>query len=131
MHVLCVTLFVVQCVTDTVGGAFPLFFILYCFIEHCFILYCIYCIVLLHRVLLHIALLHIVLSVSDDGGPSRQGDYHILDIGERLSNYWQYIGPTAGAKSQVSGISRFFSPAAVLGQKSKFRCRVWRVGGAA
>ena len=41
-------------------------------IEHCFILYCIYCIVLLHRVLLHIALLHIVLSVSDNGGGSRQ-----------------------------------------------------------
>ena len=34
------------------------------------------CIVLLHRVLLHIALLHIVLSVSDNGGGSRQGDYH-------------------------------------------------------
>ena len=76
MHVLCVTLFVVQCVTDTVGGAFPLFCIMYCFIEHCFILYCTYCIVLLHRVLLHIALLHIVLSVSDNGGPSRQEDYH-------------------------------------------------------
>ena len=45
---------------------------------YCFILYRIYCIVLPHRVLLHIASLHIVLSVSDNGGESRQGDYHYI-----------------------------------------------------
>jgi hypothetical protein len=33
-----------------------------------------------------------------------------LDIGERLFNYWQYIGPTVGQNQLI------FAPTAVFGQ---------------